>query len=302
MKQKEFVCLGAISNLEKILAEYSVKSVFLVRGRQSFISSGAKYALMPVLSEFKVTEFSNFNVNPKIEEALLGYQSFKDNGSELIIAIGGGSVIDTAKIIKYLAVNEQGSDYIEKPIPIIAIPTTAGTGSEATRFAVVYINGKKTSYEADFLLPDVSIVDANLLNGQSKYQIAVSGIDAFAQGIESYWSIHSTSESMRYSEKAIKLIWGNLENAINNVEVAKIRVAEGSNNAGKAINITKTTAPHALSYGFTSMFGLPHGHAVALFLPFFIQYHKTMNDIQCVDARGIKHLFSKLNKIASIIG
>lgn len=298
MKQEEFIFPGAINNLEKLLTTYASKNILLVRGNQSYTKSGAKKALAPIFNNYKITEFTGFSVNPKLEEAQVGYELFKKNKSNLIIAVGGGSVIDTAKIIKYLTIQENQNN---SDIPFIAIPTTAGTGSEATHFAVVYINGVKHSYAHEAILPSVALVDANLLKGQSKYQMAVSGIDAFAQGIESFWSVQSTKESRKYSAKAIKLMWENLENAINGNNEAQIKITEGSNWAGKAINIAKTTAPHALSYGFTKQLGLPHGHAVALSIPFFITLHQNISSINCNDVRGISHIQSIMTKISEIL-
>lgn len=299
MQQEELIFPGSIHKLQKIISSFSSENILLVRGKQSYAKSGAKEALTPIIEKFNVTEFYNFSVNPKLEEAQVGYNIFKEKKSNIIIAVGGGSVIDTAKIIKYLSIQENSDN---ASIPLIAIPTTAGTGSEATHFAVVYIDCVKHSYANPALLPTTALVDANLLNGQEKYQIAVSGIDAFAQGIESLWSIHSTTDSMLFAEKAIRLVWENLEKAIQGDITARIHLAEGSFYAGKAINITKTTGPHALSYGFTSKFGLPHGHAVALFLPFFIYYHKTIDAKECLDSRGKEHLVKQMKKIASILG
>ena len=186
-------------------------------------------------------------------------------------------------------------------MPFIAIPTTAGTGSEATCFAVVYKNGVKESIENDNLLPNHAIIDSELLVGQSAYQMAVSGIDAFSQGIESYWNINATDESMQYAEQAIKLMWENLESAIAGNINALEQISKGSFLAGKAINITKTTAPHALSYGFTSECGLPHGHAVALFLPFFAYYNNIENIRNCNDKKGVEHVSVKIEKIEKIL-
>jgi alcohol dehydrogenase len=274
MIQKEYIYTGAIESVEEIIAGLNVKNIFLVRGNQSYIKSGAKKALSSIFKIYNVVEFSEFSVNPKLNEAEIGFDLFKNNNIDLIIAIGGGSVIDTAKIIKYLAIQK---DSVSTEIPFIAVPTTAGTGSEATHFTVVYIDGIKHSWADDGLIPNFAIVDSDLLSGQSKYQMAVSGIDAFAQGVESFWSVNSTMESLVYSKKAIKLIWENLANAVNKDKEALIKIAEGSNWAGKAINISKTTAPHALSYQITKEFNLAHGHAVALFLPFFITYNFYLN-------------------------
>lgn len=279
MISKEYIYPGAIQNMESILCELKVKNIFLVRGKQSYIKSGAKEILISLSNRFNIVEFSEFGVNPKQEEAQIGFDLFKGHNIDVIIAVGGGSVIDTAKFIKYLAIKEKLSNI---NIPFIAVPTTAGTGSEATHFAVVYMDGVKQSIAHMALIPTVAIVDANLMHGQSKYQLAVSGIDAFAQGIESFWSLNATENSLEYSEKAIKLMWENIYNAVNGHEDALVKIAEGSNWAGKAINISKTTAPHALSYYVTKEFNLPHGHAVALFLPYFFTYNFYLNSEKCL--------------------
>ena len=296
VSQKELISPGSIQLLDDLVEKSGTKNVFLVRGNNSYFKSGADKALLPIIQKCKVVEFSGFSVNPKLEEAQTGLELFKGSKAELIIAVGGGSVIDMAKIIKYLILNDPANSNMQIP-QLIAIPTTAGTGSEATHFAVVYIEGIKHSYAHESILPNVALVDANLLHGQSNYQMAVSGIDAFAQGIESYWSIHSTEESMQYAEKAIKLIWNNLEKAIHGDKPARQNIAQGSFMAGKAINITKTTAPHALSYGFTTTFGLPHGHAVALFLPFFSYYHGNLNINDCFDPRGANFVKKQVSNI-----
>ena len=297
MIEKEYIYPGAVENIEKVLLKIKAKNILLVRGNQSFIKSGAKDAFTSISDKYNVVEFSDFSVNPKLEEAKHGYDLFKSNNIEVIIAIGGGSVIDTAKIIKYLAIQENSKN---TDIPFIVAPTTAGTGSEATHFAVVYIDGVKDSWADNALIPTVSIVDANLLRGQTKYQIAVSGLDAFAQGVESLWSVNATEESKRYSEKSIKLMWENLVNAVNGNEEALKNIAEGSNWAGKAINISKTTAAHALSYHITSEFNLPHGHAVSLFLPYFMTYNLYLKNKDAETYSNDNEILVKLMKLFSI--
>ncbi len=299
MEQRELINLGAIKELDGILSEFSPKNILLVRGNQSYDKSGAKDSIAHLFQEFRVIEFYDFSINPKLEEAQRGLNLLLENDIDVIIAIGGGSVIDTAKIIKYLAIEESLDNH---NIPLIATPTTAGSGSEATHFAVVYINGKKHSYASSSILPSVAIVDANLLRGQSPYQIAVSGADAFAQGIESMWSINSTNKSIDYSEKAIKIIWDNLELAVDGDIDALAKTAAGANWAGKAINTAKTTAAHAMSYGFTSKFDLPHGHAVSLSIPFFINIHQDISEKNCNDLRGAAHVQYIISKIARTIG
>lgn len=130
------------------------------------------------------------------------------------------------------------------------------------------------------ILPDVAIVYPKFTYGNSKYLTSCTGFDALAQAIEAYWNVNATEESDKYAAKAIKLLWPNLPLVVNSPTAeARNKVSEGSYWAGRAINITKTTAPHAFSYSFTTDYGYPHGHAVALTFPFFMRYNIGNSDI-----------------------
>lgn len=282
--------------LKRFLEKKKYKSIFLVTGKHSYEKSGAKKKYGSVLKDYKYKRFYGFDKNPKVEDVSKGVKLFNKNAYDVIIAIGGGSVIDMAKLISYcncnigdirnLIISKSSSC---KTIPIIAIPSTSGTGSEVTNFAVVYVNNKKYSVVCSSIMPVKSILDPELTYSMSPYLTAVTGLDAFSQSIESFWSINSTEESRSYSMEAIKMIWGNLGLAVTeNSTKAKKIMCKASNIAGKAINITKTTAPHALSYGFSTFFDLPHGHAVSLFLPYFVNYHSNVNIDNSVDPRGTK--------------
>ena len=257
-----------VTILCSMLREQRVQHVFLVRGKQSFVSCGAQEIMNKVCTQTGVNliEFSDFSANPKDEEALRGLQLLLDGEPDVIISIGGGSVLDTAKLIRHYAA-EKGH-----PIPLWAIPTTSGTGAEATHFAVVYRDGKKCSIEADDILPDVVMLYPPFTYNNNAYLTACTGFDAVAQAIESYWAKGANEESRAYSIKALGLLWKQLPSLVHNpTEELRNQVAEGAYWAGKAINISKTTAPHAFSYAFTSHYGYPHGHAVALTFPFFLQ-------------------------------
>ncbi len=261
-----------VTILCSMLREQRVQHVFLVRGKQSFVSCGAQEIMNKVCTQTGVNliEFSDFSANPKDEEALRGLQLLLDGEPDVIISIGGGSVLDTAKLIRHYAA-EKGH-----PIPLWAIPTTSGTGAEATHFAVVYRDGKKCSIEADDILPDVVMLYPPFTYNNNAYLTACTGFDAVAQAIESYWAKGANEESRAYSIKALGLLWKQLPSLVHNpTEELRNQVAEGAYWAGKAINISKTTAPHAFSYAFTSHYGYPHGHAVALTFPFFLHLNGT---------------------------
>ena len=132
---------------------------------------------------------------------------------------------------------------------------------------------------------------------------AVTGMDAFGQAIEAYWSVNSTVESRRYSEEAIRLILPNLKLAVNQpTPKARVAMMKAANLAGKAINIAQTTAPHALSYTLTSSFRIPHGHAVALTLGQAFEYNGAVTREDCNDGRGVDYVIEMMNNLILILG
>ena len=276
-------------------------------------ASGAEQALEPVLSTRAVTHLTCCHTNPRVEDvtALLEQIDHKES-YQAIIAVGGGSVIDTAKLMKAFWGNplgldeylgcEDNRDPLPAPLPLIAMPSTAGSGSEATRFAVVYKNKEKYSVEHDALLPSFSVVVPSLLKSVPSHTAAASGMDALCQGIESYWSIHSTDESRKLAEEAIELAWNWIEQAVNDRSSEALHyMARASHLAGRAINITKTTAPHAVSYPMTAYFGVTHGHAVALLTARFLDFNQNVTEEDCLDNRGVDFVKRRLDEIATMI-
>lgn len=255
------------------LGSMHAERVFLVHGKGSYVACGAADVMTEVCAGIQVTEFTDFSVNPKDEEAQNGVQLLLQTKTDVIIAIGGGSVMDMAKLIRHYAA-EQGVS-----VPLWAIPTTAGTGAEATHFAVVYKNGVKHSIEADDILPDVAILYPPFTYQNSAYLTACTGFDALAQAIEAFWNPNATDESDVYALRAISYIHAALPKCIENPSDTRLRddLLYGAYWAGRAINITKTTAPHAFSYAFTTYCGYPHGHAVAITFPFFAELNLMNN-------------------------
>ena len=219
-------------------------------------------------SEF--VRFSDFKPNPLYQDSQAGVEVLRKNKCDFILAIGGGSSIDTAKSIKY---------YSQVEIPIMAVPTTSGTGSEATHFAAIYKDGEKISIADERLLPDYTILQPDMLKTLPAYQKKCTMLDALCQAIESWWSKKATPESIGYSQQAIALILANMESYLANEADGNKDMLTASNLAGKAINITTTTAPHAMSYKLTLLYDLPHGHAVAICLPKVWRYMGNFDDI-----------------------
>lgn len=278
MKQIAFIEQSAICHLRNILEENNVSKVFLVRGRRSYKLSGAEEDIEEIvsLSGIQLIHFYDFEENPKLEDVLKGLELLKTANADIILAVGGGSVLDMAKLIRFYYAftgDPVGGVYKKERnnIPLVAIPTTAGTGCETTHFAVLYKDKVKYSIAHDAILPDYAIVDPRYTYNNSSYLTACTGFDALAQAIEAYWNVYATSESDEYAIRAIRLLWPNLPLAVNEPTISiRNKMSEGAYWAGRAINITKTTAPHAFSYPFTTYYGILHGHAVSLtFLAFF---------------------------------
>ena len=215
--------------------------------------------------------FSRFTPNPKYEEMLEGLSLFKEQNCDAIVSIGGGSSIDVAKVIKYslnLDANSESptfkQNYKYTDIKHICIPTTSGTGSESTKHAVLYLNGVKQSISHPSLLPDYVILCAKLIMTVPEYQKRCTALDAFCQCVESICSRNSTPESEKYATKGIRLFMNCLNGYLHNNYESIKEMQLAANYSGKAINISKTTAAHALSYKLTSTYNIPHGHVVAL--------------------------------------
>lgn len=309
-EQKEFFGVRAIENLREILLMQKSDKIFLVTGKKSFEISGAQKIFKGLSKEFEFIRFSNFSENPKFEELENGINLFRNSNCENVMAVGGGSVIDMAKLINILTVQDKNSaDYItgkeiitNKGKKFTAIPTTSGAGSEATHFAVVYLNKEKYSLAHEYILPDTAVIDPSLTYSMSPLLTALSGIDAFAQAVESYWCVNSNEASRAYAGEAVKLITGNLVKAVKNpVAENRINMSKAANLSGKAINITKTTAPHALSYTMTSYFGVPHGQAVSITLGDFLVYNYNVTEKDITDKRGVNFVKRNLDDLVKLL-
>ena len=258
--------------------------------------------------------FSDFTPNPLYEQVCKGIDLFQITKCDSILAVGGGSAIDVAKCIKLAVLAKEGNAALIPPlvstrvecdgskIPFIAIPTTAGTGSESTHNAVMYYEEAKQTVTNDGVLPDYAILEPSVLKTLPLYQKKCTMMDALCQGIESWWSVNSTEESYEYSRKTIELIMANWRKYIfENDDEAAANIMLAANYGGRAINITATTAAHAMSYKITSLYKLPHGHAVAVCFPEIWKYMIGNMD-KCIDKRGSKYLNDIFNYIANTMG
>ena len=257
--------------------------------------------------------FRDFQSNPVYESIVKGVELFRAEGCDSIMAVGGGSAMDVAKCIKLYA-NYPGDgadgawlhmDSAPGEIPFLAMPTTAGTGSEATRYAVIYYQGVKQSVTCVRFIPDTVLMDPNALKSLPLYQKKATMCDALCHAIESFWSVNRTEESKAYSRAAIEGVLQNMDGYLGNTEEGteegNAGMLRAAYTAGKAINITQTTAGHAMCYKITSLFRAAHGHAAMLcnrvLFPWMIR-----NTDKCIDPRGESDLKKVLYEISAALG
>ena len=251
--------------------------------------------------------FSGFHPNPDLSDTEQGAEIFRREACDGLISIGGGSSIDTAKAIKARLQSETEADIISSRLTInreirhIAIPGTAGTGSEATQIAVVYVNNRKVSLNHASLRPDGVVLDAALLDSLPAYHKKSCALDALAQGIESYWSRSSNDDSKVHAFLAIIGVLDNLKDYLAGDPHAAEEMMDASYQSGKAIQITRTTAAHAMSYMLTKKLGLAHGHACMLTLPVLWEMmeekdemKETLNDLSARMRLGDRRIVPKL--------
>lgn len=262
-----------INSFIKYIKQKKFYKIFIITGKKSFYKSCAntifnKIGKKDIKIFFKQKQFPDIE---ELKKIYLSLNSFKPN---IIVAIGGGAVLDYGKIVSVINNYKNIKDIIIKnKIPdkkncnLIAIPTTAGSGAEVTPNAVMYINKIKYAVDKKIVLPNKYYLVPSLTIPAPKKIKASSGFDAIAQSIESLISVRSTQKSVNFAKQSLKY---SLKSYIDFVNIPNIKNAEqmsiAANLSGRAIGISKTTAPHAISYPFTAHFGIPHGHAVSLTL------------------------------------
>lgn len=295
------------SSLKELFIGSKYNNILLVCGR-----SIERLQINKILCELEDKEivhfvrFNDFQPNPKYESIVNGIKVYNEGNCDAILAVGGGSAMDVAKCIKLFINMNHEQNYLQQEIvpndiPLLAVPTTSGTGSEATRFAVIYYEGEKQSVTDYSCIPSVIIFDPSVLETVPDYQRNVTMLDAFCHAIESFWSVNSTEESKNYSRLAIEQILKNMNAYLENDNVGNTNMLEASNNAGKSINITQTTAGHAMCYKLTSLYGISHGHAAALCVsklwPYMIEHVDN-----CVDSRGESYIKKMFEDLAEAFG
>ncbi len=277
---------GTFESLPEILKSYAPKTILLVLGEKSFRESPAFVKLQKFLESYKILPAAPVSQNPTQEFLQEEIHRFRLLPFDLVLAIGGGSVIDAAKLYAFFpkSPNPEIASFIQdpahslktSPAPLIAVPTTSGTGSEVTPYSSLSTpEKKKITVGHSLFYPKVAIIDPELTYSMPGYVTASTGFDALSQAIESFWSRNATPFSQTHALRAIELIEGAFDKAFREPQNAEARkgMALASCEAGLAIAHTKTTAVHSVSYPVTAHFGVAHGHACALTLAEFARFN-----------------------------
>ena len=307
---------GRFGRVGELLGELRPSSVMLVTGGSSYARSGARAILEPLLSDRRVLRIEAVEDNPTFDEVAAGVEriaAFAEGPEDpaLVIAVGGGKALDLAKLL--LAARAQSGPLLEAvrakrdlegvSTPLLAVPTTAGTGSETTHFATVYDGTTKYSVAHPSLLPRYAFVDSELCDSLPASVTASTGLDALCQAIESSWAVGSSESSREDAFAAMKLVVDNLERTVKQPDATgRDALSEAAYLAGRAINVSKTTASHALSYAMTIRWGVPHGHAVALTLPALLRFNAGVGPDDLNDPRGVEHVRACVARIVETLG
>lgn len=302
---------GSIATVGALIEAIDARSIVLFAGGRAFESSGASAALDRALVGREVFFIRDISANPDVDAVNAAIAQYRDASPGLSIAVGGGSVLDLAKVVNVVAPHTQDArpylvghqQFLPSPVPLVAIPTTAGSGSEVTRYAVVTVEGEKIPFGDPALIPQHVILDPLLTHSLPPHVTASTGLDALAQAMESMWSIHSDGTSREVAVRALGLAWRNLEAAVHRPDAAsRAAMFEAAHLSGLAIDRSPTSAPHALSLYLTTSYGVPHGHAVALTLGAALEFNSSVSVLDVVDQRGVAHVKAVLSDIVNVLG
>jgi len=303
--------VGSLSSFGSLLDERRISRPLVVQSCEALKAAGASGSLESALEGVESTVFEAFTPNPRCEEAAHAARVAHENGCDGVVAIGGGSCMDVAKIAALAARSPDRIESLSRgegvesadPLPILAAPTTSGSGSDATHFAAIYVDGRKVSVAHPGLRPLGVVLDVSLHVAMPSRLAAVTGLDALAQALESTWAVGATGRSIEFAASAGRLAFEHLARSVTDAdETAREAMMIAAHLAGRAINVSKTTASHAMSYAMTEHHGLPHGLAAALTLGHVGAFNAQVDETSCQHQDGVATVRERVQLAASLLG
>ena len=277
--------VGAVKEIGGELSRRGYKRAFIASGRH-VVKSGEIKKITDVLDEIGVqyTFYTDIKPNPTIENVQNGVKAFKEFGADCIIAVGGGSVMDTSKAIGIIVNNPEFADVrsLEGVAPTkqhavftIAVPTTAGTAAEVTiNYVITDVEKKRKFVCVDVNdIPEVAVVDPEMMYSMPKPLTAATGMDALTHAIEGYITKGHCTISDMFHLEAIRLIAKNLRAAVENDEAGREGMALGQYIAGMGFSNVGLGIVHSMAHGLSALYDTPHGVACAILLPLGLEYN-----------------------------
>ena len=276
---------GAIENILPELTARGYKKAFVCTDPDllKFGVTGKVTALLDAAG-FAYEIYSNIKANPTIENVQTGVAAFEKSGADCIVAIGGGSSMDTAKAIGIIINNPEFADVrsLEGVAPTkqhavftIAVPTTAGTAAEVTiNYVITDVEKKRKFVCVDTNdIPEIAVVDPDMMSTMPKGLTAATGMDALTHAIEGYITKGACAISDMFHLEAIRLIAANLRGAVNNTPEGREGMALGQYIAGMGFSNVGLGIVHSMAHGLSALYDTPHGVACAIILPTGLEYN-----------------------------
>jgi 1,3-propanediol dehydrogenase len=280
---------GSLSQIGESALRLGASKAFVVSDADVIKAGWVELAIGYLRQAGLETEiFSDLTTNPKDHEVDKGLAQYLRSGCDAIIAVGGGSPTDVAKAVAILATNGgglhqyEGINNITRPLPpMVMVPTTAGAGSEVSQFTIIVDTERKLkmSIISKSLVPDIAIVDPELLRTKDSLLAAATGVDALTHGIESFVSLAATPLTDIHALNAIRLISRNLRRAVRNrgdIE-ANTNMAMASLSAGIAFSNAILGATHAMTHQVDGLLDHHHGETNAAILPHVMEFNLSAN-------------------------
>ena len=275
---------GAIENIVPELQGRGYKKVFLTVGSSGLKRGSAKVAALLDAAGIPYEVFSDIKPNPTIENVQSGVAAFKASGADCIVAVGGGSVMDTAKAIGIIINNPEFADVrsLEGVAPTkqhavftIAVPTTAGTAAEVTiNYVITDVEKKRKFVCVDTNdIPEVAVVDPDMMASMPPALTAATGMDALTHAIEGYITKGACAISDMFHLEAIRLISASLRAAVKDDPDGREGMALGQYIAGMGFSNVGLGIVHSMAHGLSALYDTPHGVACAMMLPIVMEYN-----------------------------
>ena len=278
---------GAIENIVPELTARGYKKAFVCTD-PDLLKYGVVQKVTGLLDKagFAYEVFSDVKANPTIENVQSGVEAYKGSGADCMLAIGGGSAMDTAKAIGIIVNNPEFADVrsLEGVAPTkdhavftIAVPTTAGTAAEVTiNYVITDVEKKRKFVCVDTNdIPEIAVVDPDMMASMPKPLTAATGMDALTHAIEGYITKGACAISDMFHLEAIRLISGNLRAAVNDEPAGREGMALGQYIAGMGFSNVGLGIVHSMAHGLSALYDTPHGVACAIILPTGLEYNKT---------------------------